>query len=484
MRDPLTPMSRYVLCASLLGPVEDARGRDDVPGGNLPKLQVVQQVPREHEPGELERARVAASPPRRRVHVRADLRQRRRVQRGEGRALGQYLPQLHVVLLAGPLLVRPGGVRKVARAPLPGGIGRGPLRAVYVVELAPAIEDHQAEQLGEAATALLVSAALLEPVERPDDAVLGLGRQPEVDLEVEVDAVERQDARPVPLPPEHRVDLGRAGPLVCGELQEVVVLAAGVEPGVVAGRLPPAFLVLDLLGELDGEYRHRLVLHVSVEAALRARELVGLEDVVHRLPLAEPVAHGVDQQPHFGLREVDAVPGLSRAPPARGVGALGAVLEAGERARRVPLAAVAGEGRPLHPLARPLPVLRAAHGLAGAVAAAAEPPVASVAAKALDLAGLQERAVVLVPVARVGGAVAAPVPQDLAAHGGDVEVDLPADSGERPPLVQAVLDAYSLLDPQVLVVVLSHGATSFSSVEGKGAGEGYCDKSSARKIKL
>lgn len=149
------------------------------------------------------------------------------------------------------------------------------------------------------------------------------------------------------------------------------------------------------------------------------------------------------------------------------------------------MAAVAREGRARDLLAGPLLVLGAAHGLAGIVAAAAKPPVAAVVAKAPNPARLQERAVVLVFVARVGGAVLPPVAQDLAAHGGDVEADLAADGGERPALVQAVLDASSLLDSQVLVAVLSHDEHPFLQISRERARErGYYDKPSARKIKL
>ena len=205
--------------------------------------EALEQVCRQGQGGEPNGRRPLAGPGIR-VHVRARLGN---VVEREGIEVGplrQYLPQLHMVLLARPLLARlhriavehPGAARS-ARAGLD-------LREVQ--ELRAAISQHHREDVFENAFAIG-----LHRVEGGLHVGLVLVLEQDEKLEEQADEVEREDALRVAAEAFHAVHLDGEQLEVVGQGEPVGVGPAGKVHLGLAVRPLLARGVLDLLGQLD-----------------------------------------------------------------------------------------------------------------------------------------------------------------------------------------------------------------------------------------
>lgn len=124
--------------------------------------------------------------------------------------------------------------------------------------------EYPAEGLGSAQEAL-------QPVQGGDDVGAVVPLEQDVDLEPDLDEVEREQGLGVPLGALHAVHLDRTRALLLAEGEVVGVGAALVEGRLAAARaLPAAPLVPDLLAQVHLGHVDVLVLDVAVEGALRA----------------------------------------------------------------------------------------------------------------------------------------------------------------------------------------------------------------------
>lgn len=269
-----------------------------------------------------------------RVHVGADAADKPWVERQgvDGGALGDYLSELHMVLLASTLLVGPLRVGEVDRA------AAAFLHGTHIGELGPPISQDQPEEPLEPALA----DKLLDPIEGPHDMLRILALQQDVDLEPQRYEVHREQRLDVLFYPFDAIDLDNALPhlLVKGH---IVLEGAAASDGAIHALLRlRALLVADLLAQIHLSYAYALVFHMPVKRALRARQiLVGGEDVVNGLAAVQALPHDADEKSRLLLRHIDALAGFAQAALRLDLGCPCRIGPSLERAGRLLIASVA-----------------------------------------------------------------------------------------------------------------------------------------------
>ena len=356
------------LCAR---PLDEARRQVEFADGHLLHAVGVQQRRRvlpEHRPEGARRGREAERAAGLGVHVRHGERQVRRGEpvEPEAGALGQQLPYLDVVSLAGALLVAAPGVA-VEQPRLAGPLAEEGRDRPLVGELRAVVGEHGAEDPPHAVGAQHRAHAL----QRRLHARRVLRLEQERQLEPAGAVERRQDARGVRARALDGVHLPGRGARVLPEGEERGMRPAGGVPrGRPAGGAPPR-PVADLSSELH--VGHAVVARRDPAVDGRGRQVhgpaVARRHLLGREPPAQAVPDGLQPRRRGRLVGVDAAPGrdehrvgaqLRGAGVVEDVGAAlaadGAVAAAAVAAARPRGQARAGRrqvGRAVHALAAP-----------------------------------------------------------------------------------------------------------------------------------
>jgi hypothetical protein len=208
-----------------------------------------------------------------------------------------------MVFLARAFLVRPLWVCEICRAPL-SVVERGHLNSADVAELGTPVHQQQPEELVE-----MTSATFLQPIERAYDTLRRAVREQDIYLEMQVYAVEAKDALSIAFLAVHSIDLGRDCPVFVRQ-RHIIRVFTFCEKAGVARRclLSLAFLVFSFFMKVYALYGDILVFDVAVEAAFRARQVVGLENMVDALPFGKPCTDSFREHFSLFLRKIDARP--------------------------------------------------------------------------------------------------------------------------------------------------------------------------------